>query len=156
MNSPRRILFVCLGNICRSPLAEGVFRHLTQERGVATEWDVESAGTGAWHVGELPDPRSRDVARRAAGITLDSRARQVRADDFREFDFVVAMDRENLRNLERLQKRHGGDAELFLLRDHDPDPDDGEVPDPYYGGPDGFENVFRMVLRSCEAMLDAL
>lgn len=156
MTEPKRILFVCLGNICRSPLAEGVFRHLAQERGAGDRWLVESAGTGAWHVGELPDPRSRDVARRGMGITLDSRARQVKRSDFEDFDYIVAMDRENLRNLERLRKKHGGDAELFLLRDYDPEPGDGEVPDPYYGGPEGFENVLAMVLRSSEAMLEAL
>ena len=156
MNDSRRILFVCLGNICRSPLAEGVFRHLVQERGLGDRWEVDSAGTGAWHAGELPDPRSRDVARRGIGIVLDSRARQVTATDFHDFDYVVAMDRQNLRDLERLRKRHGGDAEIFLLRDHDPEPGDGEVPDPYYGGPQGFETVLAMVLRSCEALLDDL
>lgn len=153
MNDSVSILFVCLGNICRSPLAEGVFQHLVRESGQATRYRIESAGTGAWHVGNLADPRSRDVAHKA-GITLESRARQVQPEDFHEFDFIVAMDRENLRNLERLQAAHGGDARLFLLRDHDPEPGDGEVPDPYYGGPDGFDDVFRMVWRACTQLLE--
>ncbi len=152
----RRILFVCLGNICRSPLAEGVFQHLVAEAGAVDRWEVDSAGTGAWHVGELPDPRSREIARRAAGLSLDSRARQVRPDDFRDFDYVVAMDRRNLTDLQRMQREHGGEARLMLLRDFDPDPGDGQVPDPYYGGPTGFEVVFQMVLRSSERMLAAL
>lgn len=152
MNNPKSILFVCLGNICRSPLAEGVFQHLVREAGSAGQYRIESAGTGAWHVGNPADPRSRDVAHRA-GITLESAARQVQPEDFHEFDYIVAMDRENLRNLERLQARHGGDARLFLLRDHDPEPGNGEVPDPYYGGPGGFDDVLQMVFRACVQLL---
>ncbi len=153
MKHPVTLLFVCLGNICRSPLAEGVFQHLVREAGTADQYHIESAGTGAWHVGNLPDPRSRDVARRA-GIPLESTARQVRPEDFHDFDFIVAMDRENLRNLERLQREHGGDARIFLLRDHDPEPGDGEVPDPYFGGPSGFDDVLQMVYRACAQLLD--
>lgn len=149
------VLFVCLGNICRSPLAEGVFLHLLQEEGRAGRIRVESAGTGAWHVGELPDPRSREVAHRH-GVTLPSRARQVVAADFREFDLVVAMDRSNLGELERLRVRYGGGARLALMRDFDPDPGDGEVPDPYYGGDAGFDRVYAMVLRSARGLLEHL
>ena len=152
MKEPQRVLFVCLGNICRSPLAEGVFQHLVRQAGSADRYHIESAGTGAWHVGNLPDPRSRDVARRA-GITLDSRARQVQPEDFHDFDHIVAMDRENLRNLQKLRGVHGGDANLFRLRDHDPEPGDGEVPDPYYGGPGGFDDVLQMVWRACTQLL---
>jgi low molecular weight protein-tyrosine phosphatase len=150
------VLFVCLGNICRSPLAEGVFRRLVVERGLESSFRVESAGTGAWHVGEPPDDRSAEVARRH-GVSLDGhQARRVRSPDFTEFDHLVAMDRENLRTLERLQDEVGGAASLSLLRDHDPEPGDGEVPDPYYGGADGFDDVFRMIRRSAEALLDHL
>lgn len=149
------VLFVCLGNICRSPLAEGVFLHLLEEEGLASRYRVDSAGTGAWHVGNLPDPRSREVASRN-GITLPSRARQVEDRDFREFDLVVAMDRSNLGDLESLKARVGGDARLVLMRDFDPDPGDGQVPDPYYGGPDGFDRVFDMVLRSARGLLEHL
>lgn len=149
------VLFVCLGNICRSPLAEGVFAHLVESRGLEGRYRVDSAGTGAWHVGELPDPRSREVARRN-GVTLPSRARQVTPADLEDFDVVVAMDRNNLDDLESLQSRNGGDARLVLMRDFDPEPGNGEVPDPYYGGPDGFDKVYEMVHRSARGLLDHL
>jgi len=147
------VLFVCLGNICRSPLAEGVFRHLVHERGLEDRVKVDSAGTGAWHVGEGPDRRSVAVAREH-GIALEGqRARQVKVVDFQAFDLVIAMDRENLRNLEDL--REDDTADLHLLREFDPEADeDLEVPDPYYGGPDGFNHVYRLVRRSCEALLE--
>ncbi len=148
------VLFVCLGNICRSPLAEGIFRHLVRERGLGERFRIDSAGTGAWHVGEGPDPRSREVAARN-GIDLDGqRARQVRPGDLAEFDYVVAMDRDNVRDLERLANPETARATLLLLRDHDPEPGDGDVPDPYYGGPRGFDTVFDMIRRSAEALLD--
>ena len=148
------VLFVCLGNICRSPLAEGVFAHLVRERDLADRFEVDSAGTGAWHVGERPDPRSAEVAARH-GIVLGGRARRISPSDFERFDLVVAMDRDNMAELERLGARENGRARLRLLREWDPEEGD-EVPDPYYGGPDGFDAVFRMVLRSCEALLDEL
>lgn len=157
-DDPVGVLFVCLGNICRSPLAEGIFRDLLEERGLSHRFRVDSAGTGAYHVGEPPDPRSRRVAQEH-GVTLEGRARQVRPEDFQTFDYVIAMDRENLRNLERLEGGAGQSAALHLLREFDPEgegPDGGEVPDPYYGGPDGFERVYRMVRRSCRALLDEL
>lgn len=149
------ILFVCLGNICRSPLAEGIFLHHVREAGMDGHFHVESAGTGAWHVGELPDPRSREVAERN-GITLPSRARQVTPEDLGRFDVVVAMDRSNLRELEKLQEEHGGRARLVLMREFDPEPGDGEVPDPYFGGEGGFDTVFEMVHRSTRTLLDEL
>ncbi|TVR64038.1 MAG: low molecular weight phosphotyrosine protein phosphatase [Gemmatimonadales bacterium] len=149
-----RVLFVCLGNICRSPLAEGVFRELVRDASLEDRYEVDSAGTGAWHVGEPADPRSRAVARKH-GIVLDGRARQVSDEDFRTFHVIIAMDRENQENLERI--RNGGRARLHLLREFDPDAgDDAEVPDPYYGGPGGFDQVFHMVHRSCLELLDAL
>ncbi len=145
------VLFVCLGNICRSPLAEGVLDHLARLDGV--DLQVDSAGTGAWHVGERADPRSREVAR-GNGIHLDGRARRVRDQDLHEFDYVIAMDRANLSDLEAMHRSANGSARLHLLREFDPDADgDLEVPDPYYGGPSGFEEVFDMVERSCRALL---
>lgn len=151
-----RILFVCLGNICRSPLAENLFRHVAEEGGAADRFHVDSAGTGAWHVGEPPDRRTRAVARER-GIDLKGRARQVTAEDLSEFDLVVAMDRSNLERLEELRDRSGADAEIRLLREFDPEAaGDLEVPDPYYGGPRGFEEVHEMVLRSCRNLLDFL
>lgn len=154
-SEPVRVLFVCLGNICRSPLAEGVFRHLAEEADLGHAVEVDSAGTGAYHVGEDPDPRSREVAERH-GIHLEGHARQAEPRDFSTFDLVVAMDRSNRRDLERLG-RDAGEAELRLLREFDPEAgDDLDVPDPYYGGEDGFDRVYEMVHRSCRALLDEI
>ena len=152
---PIRVLFVCLGNICRSPLAEGVFRSLAQARGLENRYLVDSAGTGAWHAGERPDQRSVEVARRN-GVVLAGHARQIEAPDFADFDYVIAMDRQNLLELRTLARSPQGEAHLHLLRDFDPEPGDGQVPDPYYGGPDGFERMYEMVNRACEALLDHL
>jgi protein-tyrosine phosphatase len=149
------VLFVCLGNICRSPLAEGVFKHLVRERGLETHYQIDSAGTGGWHVGEPADRRSADVARKN-GVSLDGVARQIAPDDFERFDWIIAMDRQNLAALEAMTLRRSGGARVQLLRDFDPDPGDGEVPDPYYGGPGGFDHVYNLVLRSAEALLDRL
>ena len=146
------VLFVCMGNICRSPLAEGVFRHLVAEAGVSDRFVVDSAGTGAWHEGEPADPRSVQVAA-AHGVTLDGRARQVGADDLRAFDVVLAMDRDNLAVLEGMSSASGGTARLHLLREFDPAADGDEVPDPYYGGPHGFEKAYHMVHAACEGLL---
>lgn len=151
---PTSVLFVCLGNICRSPLAEGVFRELVDREGLTDQFRVDSAGTGSWHVGSPPDTRSSQVAARH-GITLESTARQVAPEDFTRFDHVVAMDRENLRDLERMGSRHESTARIFLLRNHDPNGGD-DVPDPYYGGANGFEVVYRMIERSCKVLLAEL
>jgi protein-tyrosine phosphatase len=159
---PIRVLFVCLGNICRSPLAEGVFLHLAEQAGVAGRFEVDSAGTGDWHVGEAPDPRSAEVARKH-GVELPSRARQVTRADFERFDYIVAMDRENLWDLERMARATPGGrarAKIHLLRVDDPDRAPGDdrhdVPDPYYGGASGFEHVYQMVHRSAHALLRRL
>jgi protein-tyrosine phosphatase len=149
------VLFVCLGNICRSPLAEGVFSHLVETAGLQDRFDIDSAGTGAWHVGEPPDGRAVIVAERH-GISLDSRARQLEAEDLERFDYILAMDRSNLSELQEMAALSGAEAGIRLLREYDPEEDGDEVPDPYYGGADGFEHVYRMVRRSCETLLDAL
>jgi protein-tyrosine phosphatase len=151
----RSVLFVCLGNICRSPLAEGVFRHLVEERGRDGDFLVDSAGTGAWHVGEPPDRRSEEVAARH-GVELNGRARKVLPEDLERFELVIAMDRDNLEDLEALAVRHGSRARLHLLREFDPDGTGDEVPDPYYGGATGFETVYEMVRRSCNGLLEAI
>ena len=152
---PTRVLFVCAGNICRSPLAEGVFQNLVRARGLGAHYEVDSAGTGGWHAGEAPDGRSIAVARRN-GVELTSRARQVHPPDLSDFDWVIAMDGENLSDLRALARAHGGGARIHLLREFDPEPGDRQVPDPYYGGPEGFDHVFTMVHRSCSALLDHL
>ena len=147
------VLMVCLGNICRSPMAEGVFRHLLEEEGLADRIGVDSAGTGSWHVGESPDIRSIRTSA-GHGVTLTGAARQVQPEDFKNFDYIVAMDTSNLENLERFRAGVGGETALYLLREFDPESGPGaEVPDPYYGGPMGFENVFDMVERSCRGLL---
>jgi protein-tyrosine phosphatase len=154
-SSTRRtsILFVCLGNICRSPLAEGIFRDLVDKAGLAESFEIESAGTGGWHVGEPPDSRATMVASRY-GVTLDSRAQQVTESDLARFDYVIAMDRDNHAVLERMIASSNAQPELHLLREFDPAGDGNEVPDPYYGGASGFETVYEMVHRSCEGLLE--
>ncbi len=154
-SAPTSVLFVCLGNICRSPLAEGIFASLAEARGLSDRFRVDSAGTGAYHTGEPPDSRSVRVAA-ARGIHLNSLARQVTRRDFDRFDVIVAMDRSNRRSLERTARRRGDRAEIVMMRDYDPRAHDPDVPDPYYGGPGGFEHVYRILERSCEGLLDAL
>jgi protein-tyrosine phosphatase len=148
-------LFVCLGNICRSPLAEGVFRALVEAEGMEDDFEIDSAGTGSWHAGELPDSRSIRVAA-AHGIQLEHRARQVARDDLDRFDYVIAMDRDNLEDLERMARAGPVMARLHLLREFEPDADGDEVPDPYHEGPAGFDHVYGMVRRSCEGLLQTL
>lgn len=147
-----RILFVCMGNICRSPLAENVFRHKAQQRGVADRFMIDSAGTGGWHAGEAPDARMSRVAV-ARGIRMSGTARQVRDQDFAAFDLLICMDRENA---EDLLERGAPPEKVRLLLECDPNADCREVPDPYYGGADGFERVFALVDSACEALLDEL
>ena len=155
-DSPRTsVLFVCLGNICRSPLAEGIFLHMVEEAGLADHFEIDSAGTGSWHVGEQPDARATMVAGQH-GVELPSRARQLTEGDLERFDYVIAMDRENLRNIERMAATTNSEAEIQLLREYDSQGESDEVPDPYYGGASGFENVYAMVHRSCQALLSHL
>jgi protein-tyrosine phosphatase len=150
-----RILFVCLGNICRSPTAEGVMRSLTREAGVTDDIEVDSAGTGGWHVGSPPDRRATAAAR-ARGIALEGFARQFSLEDFDDFDLVLAMDRSNMRELRRLARDEEEQAKVRLLREFDPaSSGDGdlEVPDPYYGAPGGFEEVLDLVEAACGGLL---
>jgi protein-tyrosine phosphatase len=149
------VVFVCLGNICRSPTAEGVMRRLVREAGLEEAIEVDSAGTGGWHVGSPPDPRALAAAR-ARGITLDGSARQFSADDFDDFDLVVAMDRSNLRALRALARSEEERSGVRLLREFDPQSaaeEDPEVPDPYYGAPGGFDEVLDLVQRADAGLL---
>ena len=151
-----RILFVCMGNICRSPTAEGVMRRLIEDEGLAGRVEVESAGTGAWHAGEPPDARATVAARRR-GVTLEGAARQVRASDFRRFDLLIALDRSNLRELLALAPDEEAAEKVRLLREFDPAAaGDLDVPDPYYGGDRGFETVLDMVEAACRGLLEDL
>jgi low molecular weight protein-tyrosine phosphatase len=142
-----RILFVCMGNICRSPTAEAVMRRLIDKEGLDIELD--SAGTGDWHLGEPPDERATLAARRR-GVTLEGAARQVRPSDFRRFDVLVAMDRRNLRELLALAPDEEAAAKVRLLVP------DGDVPDPYYGADRGFETVLDIVEAACRELLEEL
>ncbi len=154
--TPLRVCFVCLGNICRSPTAEGALRHLLHERGLEGRVAVDSAGTSAVHAGEPPDARSTAAAR-AQGILLAGAARRFEPEDFDRFDVVLAMDRSNLRALQRLPgaDRFGGVLRLF--RDFDPEsPPDSDTPDPYYGGPQGFAEVVALCRRGAAGLLDAV
>ena len=154
--SVTRICFVCLGNIVRSPLGENMFKHLAQQAGVADHYEVDSAGTGSWHVGELPDRRMRRVAAQHS-LNYDGHSRQFQRDDFDKFDFFIAMDVENRANLLRLARSKQESAKIWLMREFDPQPGPNpSVPDPYYGGIDGFEKVYAIIERSCQGLLDAL
>jgi protein-tyrosine phosphatase len=151
-----RLLFVCLGNICRSPTAEGVMRALVREAGLEQQIQLDSAGTGGWHVGESPDARATDAARRR-GIALEGAARKVRPRDFQEFDLILAMDASNLRDLRRLAPDERAREKVRLLREWDPAAgEDLDVPDPYYGGPDGFDRVLDLVHAACASLLEQL
>jgi len=150
-----RILFVCLGNICRSPMAEGVFSHIAAEAGHGDRFFVESAGTGAWHIGNPPDPRAVAAASQR-GIDLSGqRAREVRSRDFEEFDLVLAMDSSNHESLLRLApEEHSHKVALFL--DHLPEHESRDVPDPYYGGDDGFDAVLDLIEAGSRVLLARL
>ncbi|MFN8607058.1 MAG: low molecular weight protein-tyrosine-phosphatase [Vulcanimicrobiota bacterium] len=152
---PLELCFVCLGNICRSPTAEGVMLHLLKERGLEHKILVDSAGTGGYHLGEPADHRSIQAARRR-GVHLPSRARQFEKADLLRFDYVLAMDTSNLSALERIgdgQQRH----KIHLLRDFDPKSRKGSsVPDPYYGGDGGFEEVLDQCFAACQGLLEHL
>jgi len=151
-----RIIFVCQGNIIRSPLAENMFRHLAQERGLSDKYEIDSAGTSAYHVGEPPDHRMRVVAEEK-GFVYTGRAKQFWAADFDQFDLVIAMDRANQRYLETKASQRDQISKIHLMREYDPESKhDLDVPDPYYGGLDGFEITFEIVKRSCQGLLEAL
>ena len=175
-----RVLFVCLGNICRSPTAEATMRALVREAGLQEEIEIDSAGTGGWHVGSRPDARAAAAAR-ARGIALEGTAREVVPEDFEDFDLLIAMDRSNLSALRQLAPSEAARAKLRLLREFDPastplaqppgansrGPDapagaragaasahDLDVPDPYYGAAGGFEEVLDLVQAACEGLLE--
>ncbi len=144
-----KVLFVCLGNICRSPMAEGIFQQMTKAENLP--YDCDSAGTSNYHIGELPDERMRKTAR-THEIELTHRARQISKEDFDKFDYIIAMDKSNYQNILNLKSRVNNAAEpkIMLMRSFDQDKADLEVPDPYYGGIDGFEQVYQILYRSNE------
>jgi protein-tyrosine phosphatase len=148
-----KVVFVCLGNICRSPLAEGVFRHMVHVAGLGDRFEIDSAGTSSYHIGDPPDSRTAAVAR-SRGVELSGAARQFTARDLAAFDYVIAMDEDNLANVRKLASARSA-ARIHLLRefDHAVANEDRNVPDPYYGGPRGFEDVHDIVERSCAELL---
>jgi len=156
MNSTVEVCFVCLGNICRSPLAQGVFEALVKEEGLQDRIIISSAGVSAWHVGNPPDGRMQQTAL-DHGIHLNSRARQFQSSDFEQMDLVLAMDHSNLSALKQMSAEPELQDKLFLFRSFDPQHNnDLEVPDPYYGGGKCFETVYQIVDRTCPKVLDHL
>jgi protein-tyrosine phosphatase len=153
-----RLLFVCMGNICRSPTAEAVMRGVLRREGLEDAVEIDSAGTGGWHVGDPPDRRATAAAQ-ARGIVMEGAARQVAAVDFDHYDLLLAADAENVAALRAVAPDADAAAKVRLLREFDPQAvaaGDLDVPDPYYGGPDGFEHVLDLVQGACEGLLDAL
>ena len=152
-NKKIKVLFVCMGNICRSPTADAVFRHLVKEAGVDHMIDVDSAGTHAYHIGDPPDHRAQNTAQQRGYKMHDLRARAVQPNDFEEFDYILAMDKENLSLLQqRSPQQHLSKIQLFMQYSTQADPD-VEVPDPYFGGHQGFELVLDMVEEASQGLL---
>lgn len=146
-------MFVCMGNICRSPLAEGVFRHLAREAGVLHNFDIASSGTGGWHAGQRPDSRMNQVALKN-GVSMEGQyAQQFEFGDLDEYDLILVMDKDNLHNVKHTDAGNKHAEKIQLFRAFDPEPGNMEVPDPYYGGPRGFDDVYNMVDRTCRALL---
>ncbi|MCH2140369.1 MAG: low molecular weight phosphotyrosine protein phosphatase [Phycisphaerales bacterium] len=147
-----RVLFVCMGNICRSPAAEAVFRQQIESRGLGVHFEADSAGTGAWHAGDGPDARMVTAAS-ARGIRVEGVARQVHHRDLDAFDHIICMDSDNL---VQVQSMGQGRAEVSLMLSHHPDDSTVEVPDPYYGGDEGFEHVVELLETACSHFIDML
>lgn len=147
-----RVLFVCLGNICRSPTAEGVFRDLVGREGLSDRIQTDSCGTSGWHKNDPPDSRAREEARRRGINIEDLKSRETRSSDFSDFDFIIAMDRNNFDTLHaKCPPEHASKILMFLA--FAPDVSETEVPDPYYGGPDGFSDVFDMIEAASKGLL---
>lgn len=162
MSQPIGVLFVCLGNICRSPLARAMFSDLAQRRGVADRFDIDSCGTGEWHAGGPADPRSVAIGLKH-GLAFEHTARQLRPiEDFQRFKVILAMDRSNRRNIIAMGETLGvSPASVYLMRSFDPtlagaDERELDVPDPYYGGSEGFQQMYDMLTRACGGLLDHL
>lgn len=147
-----RVVFVCLGNICRSPMAKGLFEAKVRDRGLADRFEIDSAGTSSYHVGDRPDPGSIEVAQRVGVDLRDDRSRQVTKRDLETFDYVIAMDRKNHRDLVRLGSQWKG--KIHLMRSFEEGATDMDTPDPWGGGIGAFERMHDIVDRACEGLLD--
>jgi len=156
MSDPIRIQFVCLGNICRSPLAKAVFRDTVEDAGLAEHFEIVSSGTSNYHIGDPADRRMRETAQRNGHSLEDHEASQFSREDLERFDHIFVMDKSNLNDVLHLDKNdaHGGKVRLF--REFDPQPDDYQVPDPYHGGRQGFEKVYNIVERTADLLLHQL
>lgn len=146
-----KILLVCLGNICRSPMAEGILRNMISEHGLG--WQTDSAGTGNYHVGEQPDKRAMKTMRERGIDISDLRARHLRASDFEEFDLLLAMDANNLQNMRQVAPSRELAKKARLMMDYAPDHALREVPDPYFGGEEGFVEVYEMLTEACTDLI---
>lgn len=156
MNNKIRILFVCLGNICRSPAAEGVMINILKNKSDAARWIVDSCGTGDYHIGDLPDYRMRDHARRR-GIILTRRCRQISQKDFRDFDLIIGMDRMNIANLRRIAPDSASKDKIVEISSFfSPDIPYDVVPDPYYSGDEAFETVLDLLEDACSNIYSRL
>lgn len=151
----KKILFVCLGNICRSPLAEAVFKHKVKEKGLEHLFEIDSCGTGNYHIGDPPDPRTISNARKN-GVVIEHLGRQLRDDDLAYFDVILAMDNKNLKSIHSLRSAEEYLHKVKLMREFDPSEKGGEVPDPYYGEEKHFQEVFEILDRTAAALLEEL
>lgn len=152
-------MFVCTGNICRSPLAHAFFNHEVDSRGLISQLDADSSGTDAYHVGDRADPRMRAVALRYGIHEIEAHiSKPFNKRDFERFDLILTMDRSHQNRLLRLARNEQQKRKCLLFRSFDPETEkrDADVPDPYYGGAEGFEQVYRMIERTCHALIDAL
>ncbi|KAJ2220261.1 Low molecular weight phosphotyrosine protein phosphatase [Coemansia sp. RSA 485] len=153
-NNKTKVLFVCLGNICRSPMAEAVFAHQVNQRLLNDRFHIDSAGTAGYHAGDKPDSRSAATCK-AHGVPVNHRARQVQKEDFSQFDHILCMDNSNLRDLKRMQPR-GSKAQVSLFGAYDEQSPGSIIEDPYYGGNEGFEVNYQQVMRCSEGFLKSL
>ena len=154
MSNPVKVLFVCMGNICRSPTAEGVFRKMVKDQGLDGAIEIDSAGTHAYHVGEAPDRRAQSAAMNRDIDLSKLRARKFMVSDFDEFDYILAMDKDNYNNIAYQQPAEHTRGKLSLFLDFAPNFDETEVPDPYYGGARGFEYVLDLVGDASQGLLE--
>lgn len=150
-----KVLFVCLGNICRSPLAQGIMEKKIREAGLEKEIEIDSCGTSQYHIGEQPDNRTLRNARQH-GLTIDHAARQFSATDFEAFDYIVFMDQSNFEAVRDLDEDKSFSDKLYLMRDFDTDEKGADVPDPFFGGEEGFQHVYEILERSVAAFLNHL
>ncbi|MNX99863.1 Low molecular weight protein-tyrosine-phosphatase YfkJ [compost metagenome] len=149
-----KVIFVCLGNICRSPLGEGIFRHLVQDAGLADRFEIDSAGTGNWHAGKPPHHGSQRVAKERGLDISGQRARQIQIEDLDDYDYVVAMDTQNFTDIRDLDPLRKTSAQVVRMMDFAPARGLTDVPDPYFGGPEGFDHVYDLVEEASRGLLE--